>query len=153
MKKTKKLTVLFLTGSLALCAMPTHTNAGFLSRFFGSKYGGIAIASTLVSVAALTKFYVKDEGIESGFFTHTPFYLKALGNTIIHAAKGEEYMAVGPIASMLLGRNVTKKIKKSTIGKIFIMGLSFLGWLFFSPEEKAEEPEVNQDQEESTVPA
>ena len=87
MKKAKKVTALFLTGSLALCAVSTNTNAGFLSRFFNSKYGGLAIASTLTSIAALTKSYVQDQKAEGGILSYAPFYLKGVAKTMTYVAK------------------------------------------------------------------
>ena len=83
MKKAKKLTVLFLTGSLALCAMPTHTNAGLFSDFFSRKYLKYHVAltaSTLFIAATLTDFYVENEKVETGKLLEAPFYLRQLGD-------------------------------------------------------------------------
>ena len=131
MKKSKKLIALFLAASLA-CTIPTVTNTGAFGRFFNSKYGGILIASTLATIAAITKFHIKDQNIETGLVTHTPFYLKGLSNTIIHTAQGSPFF-IFPAISLLLGKNITQKIKKSpTIQFIghFLPFIGLLGLLF-----------------------
>jgi len=131
MKKSNKLTALFLTGSLALCVTSTNTNTGFFSKFFNSKYGGLAIASTLTAVAALTKFYLKEEKIQGGFLSHTPFYLKALGSTITGIVKESPFF-ICHMASLFLGKRITTAIKKSKTVKAILTGLTLVGLFAFS---------------------
>jgi len=128
MKKAKKLTALFLTGSLALCTVSANTNAGFFSRFLNSKYGGLAIGSTLVSIAALTKFYTQDQNVQGGILSSMPFYLKAFGNTVTLVAKASPFFIL-PAASLLLGKRITKIIKKSPITQYISAALPLIGVL------------------------
>ena len=107
MKQTKRLTTLFLAGSLALCSVPTTTNTGFFSRFFHSKQGGLATAAMLIGTGALMKFYVKDQKVTGGLFPYLPFRLKTFGELIKNVATDSPFTFV-PAISLFLGETISK---------------------------------------------